>query len=202
MSSTHSQGTGVSAGTPRGNGVMASRTGVTPLQRPRLIIPQHSTEEIFRVFSLFLSKHEFTYTSSVLAKELVARGMAGAGGSGGSGRGWRIFTYNLPAPASGPYIDVVHATPMNPLRSDPYTVLDQVRPIQPTLSGPFAHLPETHSFTHLPRQTHSPITAWPSERAGMAGRRRRFRTRCFRSTSRSASRNSPATTAKLRQGGL
>ena len=50
-----------------------------PLPRPRLVLPRYTPQEIFKVFSAFLAKHEFTHTSSVLAKELLARGFADEG---------------------------------------------------------------------------------------------------------------------------
>lgn len=47
-----------------------------PLPQPRLLLPRYTPQDIFHVFSMFLDEQEFTYTSSVLAKELVARGFA------------------------------------------------------------------------------------------------------------------------------
>jgi hypothetical protein len=46
------------------------------LPQPRLLLPRYTTQDVFNVFSMFLDEQEFTYTSSVLAKELVARGFA------------------------------------------------------------------------------------------------------------------------------
>ena len=44
--------------------------------QPRLLLPRYTPQDIFHVFSMFLDEQEFTYTSSVLAKALVARGFA------------------------------------------------------------------------------------------------------------------------------
>ena len=46
------------------------------LPRPRLVFPRYTNQQIFEVFSAFLSEQAFTYTHSVLSKELLARGFA------------------------------------------------------------------------------------------------------------------------------
>jgi hypothetical protein len=39
-----------------------------PLPVPTLVFPVYTIPQIFEVFSMFLSKHEFTYTRRMLSK--------------------------------------------------------------------------------------------------------------------------------------
>ena len=53
------------------------------LPRPRLLLPRYTDAQVFRVISAFLSRREFTFTQSMLAKEAVAKGLVGAGDGDG-----------------------------------------------------------------------------------------------------------------------
>ena len=48
------------------------------LPKPRLLLPRYTDAQVFRVISAFLSRREFTFTQSMLAKEAVAKGLVGA----------------------------------------------------------------------------------------------------------------------------
>ena len=53
------------------------------LPKPRLLLPRYTDAQVFRVISAFLSRREFTFTQSMLAKEAVAKGLVGAGDGDG-----------------------------------------------------------------------------------------------------------------------
>jgi len=55
----------------------------TSLPKPRLLMPRYTDAQVFRVISAFLSRREFTFTQSMLAKEAVAKGLVSAGDGDG-----------------------------------------------------------------------------------------------------------------------